>query len=488
MGSSRPISIFANDTAAQRRPYAYVISACSHVLVAGLVLYGFIFAPRINMRAAADRFTVREVDIAVPEVLRRQNAGDSGMYPGEKKTSERKLSEAHSAASAPSSSIRQIPQLHLSDRTVVQPDISMNEQVLKKTNLPSLLLWSENRPKVQLITPPPPQKLAFVDTKPVLTRPTPEKALADVPITSTPFASKLPMPTPATSSPVKVNGPNREEWVPETSLANSSNPSAASMMSISEIELSKGRVALPPVNQTAKGNADGSMQPGTSGNSAQRGNGDPNSHGSDHGIQESQGSGGKAPGGTGNRTGESVAVNGGNGGNGAAPSGSSTGGGGSGTAPSFTRVNIPQTGQYGVVVVGSEMAEQFPETTRLWGGRLVYSVFLHMGMTKNWILQYTLPQAEGVDSNDLKHVEAPWPFFVVRPTQSLGDIRADALMVHGIVNEAGHFESLSVVFPNGYREGQLVIAALQQWKFRPAKHNGQIAKVEVLLIIPEDLD
>jgi hypothetical protein len=33
-----------------------------------------------------------------------------------------------------------------------------------------------------------------------------------------------------------------------------------------------------------------------------------------------------------------------------------------------------------------------------------------------------------------------------------------------------------------------VLSSLQKWQFRPAMQNGQIARVEVLLIIPEEMD
>jgi hypothetical protein len=32
-----------------------------------------------------------------------------------------------------------------------------------------------------------------------------------------------------------------------------------------------------------------------------------------------------------------------------------------------------------------------------------------------------------------------------------------------------------------------VLAALRQWQFRPAQQNGQAAKVDILLIIPEEM-
>ena len=37
----------------------------------------------------------------------------------------------------------------------------------------------------------------------------------------------------------------------------------------------------------------------------------------------------------------------------------------------------------------------------------------------------------------------------------------------------------------GYAREQFVLNALQQWQFRAGTHNGQVAKLEVLLIIPE---
>jgi hypothetical protein len=149
-------------------------------------------------------------------------------------------------------------------------------------------------------------------------------------------------------------------------------------------------------------------------------------------------------------------------------------------------MTLPQNGQYGVVVVGSTLTDEFPETARLWGGRLVYSVYLHVGLSRSWILQYSLPQKiEAASAGNNNHIEAPWPTYIVRPTNAPTNINADALMVHGYVNESGHFESLALVFPPQFTQTRLLLQALEQWKFRPAKHNGQIAKVEVLLIIPE---
>jgi hypothetical protein len=483
MGPSLPISIFAEPPKSQRTPLTYVVSTVVHGTFALVILYGFIFAPRIDMREATDRYSMRQVDIDMPDIQTPKLAGDSGMYPGEKPAAA-KAEAQHDAPAAPSSSMRQVPQLNFADKTIVQPDIKFNQQVVK-TPLPSVLLWSADHPDVKLVVPPPPEILAAIKAKPVLTRPTPEKMMADVPLTSTAFTSKLPMPTPASSTPIEVRGPDLKDRLPQSSAAKSLQPTAAAMMSISEVQITKGTIALPPTNQTGKGNLQGAMRPGTSGDSASAGTGDPSSRGSENGAQGSQGTAGNSAGKAGNANGTNVA-SGANSGNAGLNSGTgNNGAGGHGSAPTFTKVALPQNGQYGVVVVGNAMEDQFPETSALWGDRLIYSVYLHVGLSSSWILQYSLPLTSEARSAGNLHIEAPWPFYIVRPSNGVGTIAADALMIHGFINESGRFEALAVVFPSTYKESSPVLQAIQQWRFRPAKHNGQVAKVEVLLIIPD---
>jgi hypothetical protein len=152
-----------------------------------------------------------------------------------------------------------------------------------------------------------------------------------------------------------------------------------------------------------------------------------------------------------------------------------------------TRINVPKNGTFGVVVVGSSLDEQYPETSAVWKGRLAYSVYLHVGLEKSWILQYSLPRAADSANAGSARLEAPWPYYIVRPNLNPDDASSDSVMVHGFVDESGHFEKLSVVFPTdmGFAREQLVLGALQQWQFRAGTRDGQVAKLEVLLIIPE---
>ena len=72
----------------------------------------------------------------------------------------------------------------------------------------------------------------------------------------------------------------------------------------------------------------------------------------------------------------------------------------------------------------------------MWSGRIAYTVYLHVGLTKSWILQYSLASADdAAASGNISRLEAPWPYNIVRPNLPREAVNADALMVHGYVNQ-----------------------------------------------------
>ncbi len=157
--------------------------------------------------------------------------------------------------------------------------------------------------------------------------------------------------------------------------------------------------------------------------------------------------------------------------------------------PLATEITLPKDGHFSAVVVGASLEDQFPEMAGVWSGRMAYTVYLHVGLARSWVLQYSLPRSSDASAGGtIVRLEAPWPYNIVRPNIEPGAIDADALMVHGFVNQSGRFETLRIVFPLAFPQAQFVIAALQKWQFRPAMQDGQSAKVEVLLIIPEQLE
>jgi hypothetical protein len=133
------------------------------------------------------------------------------------------------------------------------------------------------------------------------------------------------------------------------------------------------------------------------------------------------------------------------------------------------------------------MAEEYPETLGMWADRLAYTVYLQVGAEKNWIMQYCLPRVQQAVGG-ISRPDAPWPYLIVTPHLAAGDSDTDAVLVHGFIDEGGHFEHLAVVFPTEFPQTKFILSALQQWQFRPAAQNGKSTTVEVLLIIPEETE
>ena len=117
---------------------------------------------------------------------------------------------------------------------------------------------------------------------------------------------------------------------------------------------------------------------------------------------------------------------------------------------------------------------------------MAYTVYLHVGLAKSWILQYSLPAA--ADNGTNARIDAPWPYVMERPGLAPGDLNGDAIMVHGFVNTSGRFEKLAIVFPVDFAQAKFVLGALEQWQFRAAMQNGLMTVVEVLLIIPAEAE
>jgi hypothetical protein len=496
MRSSRTITLFSVQPETKQGPTSYVASGVFHVCTIFGVVCAFIYTPQFRL-PTPDVYMMQHVNLNIPYPPIQKYGGSGSMYP--KSSSSGSETSTHEHLAAPASSRLQLAHRKLAPQTLIEPDIDPNKMLPKETPLPALMLWSGAKQKIKVITPPQPQPPATVFSKPKLNIPNREQQLADINMASARFPAKLQLPiTPSNTTPVILKRDVPLERMPETSSVSSIEPTPAAVLSASDLHMTQGAAAMPAANQTAVGNENGGLGTGRAEASVRPGNGDSGSSGTERGEGKGQGtSGGKSagPGSGSGSQGTGTAANGsssgagsgqGTGHNAGAGAGSNTGAGsGDGEGESITRISHPKNGQFGVVVVGSSMDEQYPETAAVWKGRMAYSVYLHVGMAKSWILQYSLPRTSDSASAGTAHLEAPWPYYIVRPNFNPADSNADSVMVHGYVNESGHFESLAVVFPADFAHEQLVLGALQQWQFRPGTEDGQIAKLEVLLIIPE---
>ncbi len=481
MSSSRTITLFAQQTQPTQKPTSFLVSILVHGAVVALVSLGFLYAPRIEYRPSR-HYTLDRVDLDSPEFHPRLSGGSSNLYPVTKNAAQ--ASNASGTASAlPSSKLLSRQKV---DQTLIQPQVKQEQPVIKSLPVPAMLLWTPPAIRVRTATPPPPHPANTADIKPTVEPPNVETRLADVAISSTTFKTRVTLIKPSTTTPVVTHGPETALSIPETSSASATQMQSAAVLSISDVQLSHGTAMLPAVNQVAPGDAAQSSQAGGKSRNGQgmgqgQGGNDPSGQEASAKGNGSQGSSGKGKGAAG-QSGSGA---------GAGTGAGSNKGNGQGDGPedgrTYSKINLPQNGQFSVVVVGSDLQDEYPETTNVWKGRLAYSVYLHVGMAKTWILQYSQPRnADAAAAGYVSKIEAPWPYYIVRPNLNDDDVNADALMVHGFVNETGHLESLSVVFPPDFTQKQFVLDALRQWQFRPASQIGKPARVEVLLIIPED--
>ena len=438
-----------------------------------------------------ERETLRLLEVHSTQPQMRSSGESSILYPGPHVGI--RAPQSGDKAAAPSSVPRQLAQLVSAPQTLVQPDLPPNVVLPRDTPIPATLVWSSVNNQVKKIIPPPQQEATTGDVPPSFDPPNHELNLADLKMSASSFATSAPAPPPSTTSPLVVRGHQPAQRVPETASSPSEPPTPARVLSVSDLQMRDGIAALPPANETALASFSGALVTGHGESGMQAGSGD--SASKQTGAGAAQGRGDKGDKDAGNKASNNeergtTAI--GSAGKNEANTGASTASGaisgaGASNNSSVDRINLPKDGRFGVVVVGSSLAEEYPETLGLWGGRLAYTVYVHAGLAKNWILQYSVPRsAEAAAAGDVARPDAPWPFYIVVPHIALGELNADAILVHGFVNPAGRFEQLAIVSPPEFGQREFVLDALQEWKFRPAIQNGQVTTVEVLLIIPEE--
>ncbi len=452
MTSSPVVTLFSEAIDSRRRSVTLAASALVHAAVIAVVSFGILNAPKIDARPA-QRYSVRTLDLHMPPppMLRAANKIDDP-----ERREPKPAAPAHSAGgSAPRPP--QTPRMQIGPQTILQPDLAKQLALNEELPVPKMLIWSPPVKVVQKIVAPKPQPNTAAEAKPLFEAPNREVHLADVNLAAS-LAQTVKLPVmPSTTTPLVVHGPKLPQAAPSTVSQTTAPPAPAAILSASDLLMNDGAAELPPVSQSA--HADLLVTQAIPGLAA--GNGDGSGSGKNPGAGQ-----GSAAAGTAQRA--------------------SAAGLGEGGA---TQITLPRDGVFGAVVVGAALQDQFPELAGLWNGRMTYTVYLHVGLARSWILEYSLPSTASVAlAASGERLEAPWPYSIVRPNLAPGDIDADALMVHGFVNQAGQFETLSIVFPRAFPQAQFVLQSLARWQFRPATENGRNARVEVLLIIPEELE
>jgi hypothetical protein len=491
MTPSRIYTLFTEPKPERTNSSGLMVSMVLHAIGFWWIALGLSHAPRLITQPSPYRYSVRVLSAPLEDPPMHQSAQITAPGMGKPSAAPGANPGGHLAA-LPFVSPK-VAELPPGPQTLIQPDAPPQIDIPKPIPIPRTVLWSAENSRSLTITPPPPPKVVVAAPRASIISPNREVAPADIRLSSTRFTTDKPMISPGTTSPVVVRAPDPPQQVPQTASKAEAPPTPARVVSLSDTP-AKDKAVVPFANSAARKASSDALEPGQSQASAESGSGNPASKQPGSGTGKDAAKHSDNPSTTGN--------NGGSAPSGTAPGGSAAtvaqNGSAAGTSPNsapgyglgeppLVHIHLPKDGQYGVVVVGSSLADKYPETLDVWSGRLIYTVYLHVGLKKNWILQYSVPRSAGGSDGNASQPAAPWPFDMVRPSAP-PDPDADAVLIHGMVNVTGHFEQLAVAFPPQLAQSTFLLHALQQWQFRPASQNGQPITVEVLLIIPNETE
>jgi hypothetical protein len=368
----------------------------------------------------------------------------------------------------------------------------------KHSVIPTVLLTAAHPKITQHIFTPPPRPNPSAPTPHMLTLPNAEIHVADIMLSSTDFPSPdFPIPA-STTVPYKLDNPTDDAQIIQTTSPTQHAPSPTSLLALSDLQMVKGNIAIPQTeNEVQKTTAKGSMtsgqqyeKPGTA-STAKAGRSmvpaqKPNSGDSEQLVSKYNAGSHLplkgAPGHPNPSQNSSAGDQGLAAATGRQPS-TSLNGNGSGGQMSLTPITKSKTGQFGAVIMGNSAEQNFPETANLWTGRNAYTVYINVGTSTNWILQYSLPASSG-PANSQATIGAPYPYAILRPNFPPSELNADALLVHGYIDATGKLVNATVEYPPDFGLAKQVLQALAGWQFRPATLNGKPTSVEVLFIIP----
>ncbi len=465
MRASPTISLFSEQHELNRQPYSILFSVLAHIAVVGLIFLGIATAPKIKPTRIAERYVVRHLDLESLE-SEMQRAREEVKPPRSKVQAP---TAAARSEEPPPSALRLAIQAPQGKQTLIQPDIPKPVPLNVEIPVPKMVIWSGKPVQVKTIVAPPPAPPMVTNFKPSVLKPNDEQNLAEVPMPTNALAVHSRPVLTGTTAPIVVLGPKPTPPAPLTTAKSAAAPpTPTAILSLSEHHMDKGPVNLPPVNTSAIKPVAGTMASDKPQDQASHG------RNADKPADKTVSKAAEQPT-------QAKAVQGANAGS--AQAAAAQKGVSLENYDHAAHITKPKEGQFGSVVVGSALQDRYPEMADLMGGKMSYSVYVPVGLPKNWVLEYSLPRAGDNASN--ARLDAPWPYDIVRPNIAPGSIDADALMVHGYINLAGRFEALTIAFPPHFAQAQFVLSKLNQWQFRPAMQNGQNVKVEILLIIPE---
>jgi hypothetical protein len=155
----------------------------------------------------------------------------------------------------------------------------------------------------------------------------------------------------------------------------------------------------------------------------------------------------------------------------------------------------PEDGVFDLVVSQSALSELVTNADGIMKGRPTETVYLEVGTSKAWILQYC---GSGDDRRTEESTSPGWVYFLVDfPQPMIGPYpsitvrppapllpRKEYVLVHGLITTEGVFDKLEVLKTRSRDLLSMLEPSLKKWRFRPASRQGEPLPVEILLLIP----
>lgn len=254
------ISLLNEPSSYRQPPTSFLASILIHGAVIALVYLAILYSPRVDIHATV-HYDMRLLDLHTPDSNPSRLGSGAIRYPGPLSALKTSGAQGDEAAHRPSP--RLIPHTQIGPQTLLQPDLKIDALLDHGIPLPKVVLWSASKLPVKKIVAPKPQPPPSADVEPQIDMPNQEVNLADIPLAST---SKLAVHelTPASNTtPIVVQQPAQQfEVTPATTTQTQLEPTPAAVMSLSDIRMNDTNVSLPPVNQTTRGDENGSMTAG----------------------------------------------------------------------------------------------------------------------------------------------------------------------------------------------------------------------------------
>lgn len=456
------MTIFSDYADSSQGLTPFAVSLLVHSIALGVLLFGLMYEPpRIVETSHGDRYAVRELVLRSPSYS-IHNVSANATSPDTQRST---AAGAAEAMAAQLQAMRGIENVDNESRTLLQPEVHQRLARLHDIVVPSLIIWMPDGTQVRHIVAPFATKPRVASVTPSVSIPNDELRPANLAVRSADHDTGLTHLLPGTSSPARIQEPDLTQTTPLTIMQISDKPTPVAVMSLSDFRMTNGSVVLPLINQSAGSRTQGGPVPNqAAGTSAGSGHADGKLSGTQMGLTATERPGAHDPG---PAPGDNDSMN-------------------SGSQLSSTVITLAKNGHFESVVVGASLEDQFPEMEGFWNGRLLYTVYLHVGLAQSWILQFSLTRSDAAaTSGNVARLDSPWPYSIVRPDLPSGSINADALMIRGFISQEGHFEVPTLFFPPSFPLAEFVLNCLRHWQFRPAFQNGQPTRVEVLLIIPE---